>query len=209
MYSVNEWYVMLEVFDKKTCNKLKSLANNWEEAMVDTQQGISEEERLTGVKGDFKADSQIRISDVYWTNDQWVYDTIWPYMKEANEISGWRYDITAAEPMQITRYQKGGFYKFHRDGMGDHLSVFKDPSNEWRYNKVRKLSMTVLLNDAYEGGEFQFASYSKLKGRVTKPEFEKTGSIIVFPSWMEHRVAPITKGIRYSLVCWFLGPPFV
>ena len=35
------------------------------------------------------------------------------------------------------------------------------------------------------------------------------GSVIVFPSSMEHRVAPVTKGIRYSVVCWFLGPPFV
>ena len=35
------------------------------------------------------------------------------------------------------------------------------------------------------------------------------GSVIVFLSSMEHRVAPVTKGTRYSVVCWFLGPPFV
>jgi PKHD-type hydroxylase len=37
----------------------------------------------------------------------------------------------------------------------------------------------------------------------------KTGSVIVFPSDTEHRVTPVTKGIRYSLVAWFLGPPYV
>jgi len=43
---------------------------------------------------------------------------------------------------------------------------------------------------------------------ISVPEFNKTGSIVVFPSDMEHRVAPVTKGIRYSLVVWFVGPPF-
>ena len=68
--------------------------------------------------------------------------------------------------------------------------------------------MTVLLNDDYEGGEFQFATYNQEKCTIDTAKFNKTGSIIVFPSDMEHRVAPVTKGIRYSLVIWFLGPPF-
>jgi len=68
--------------------------------------------------------------------------------------------------------------------------------------------MTVLLHDNYEGGEFQFATLNQEKCIITSPEFNKTGMIIVFPSDMEHRVAPVTKGTRYSLVVWFLGPPF-
>ena len=69
--------------------------------------------------------------------------------------------------------------------------------------------MTVLLNDDYEGGDFQFAQYSKEKCNVISVEQNKIGSIIVFPSYMEHRIIPITKGLRYSLVVWFVGPPFV
>jgi PKHD-type hydroxylase len=67
--------------------------------------------------------------------------------------------------------------------------------------------MTILLNDSFEGGQFEFASYSKGNCTVTPLEMKK-GQVIVFPSHMEHRVAPVTKGTRYSLVCWFLGPPF-
>jgi len=210
MYSVNEWYIFHEVLDKKTCNKIKRFAkNNWETSQVDTQQGITDEERRTGKKGDYKSDPKLRISDVSWVTDQWVYDTIWPFMQEANEKAGWGYHIKAAESMQITRYRKGGFYYFHRDGYGDQLSAYQNPQNAFLHGHVRKLSMTTLLSDNYEGGAFEFASYGKEKCNISAPEFNKVGSIIVFPSIMEHRVAPITKGVRYSLVTWFLGPPFV
>ena len=70
------------------------------------------------------------------------------------------------------------------------------------------LSYKSGLNDDFEGGEFEFAHCEGGEFSVAKPEFEKSGSIIVFPSFMEHRVAPVTRGVRYSLVTWFLGPPF-
>ena len=204
----NEWYIFQGALDKKTCNKIKRLAkDNWEESSVDTSKGVTDEERITGSKGDYKPDHETRISDVSWVTDQWVYDTIWPFMQEANEKAGWGYHIKAAESMQITRYRKGGFYNFHRDGNGDHLSAYHQPNNAFMHGHVRKLSMSVMLNDNFEGGAFEFASYDKEHCEITPIE-ATAGSVIVFPSSMEHRVAPITKGIRYSVVCWFLGPPF-
>ena len=92
--------------------------------------------------------------------------------------------------------------------MHDHLSAYDRPNQEFLHGNVRKLSMTVLLNDNYEGGEFQFATLNNEKCKIDTPKFNTTGSIVVFPSDMEHRIAPVTKGIRYSLVVWFLGPPF-
>ena len=209
MYCVNDWYYFIGAIDKNTCNAIKKLTKNkWEKSGVNTKKDITDEERKTGAKLIPGIDKNKRISDIVWTHDQWVYETIWPWMEEANEKAGWKYDIKAAEDMQITRYKKGGFYHFHRDGKGDHLSVYDKPDNEFLHGHVRKLSMTVLLNANYEGGEFQFATYGNGKCEINTPEFNKIGSIIVFPSEMEHRVAPVTKGIRYSLVVWFLGPPF-
>ena len=203
----NEWFVFNKVLDKKTCNKIKKLAQgNWVESSVDTQRETSQEERKTGRKGDYKPDPKIRISDVFWTSEQWVYDTIWPYMQQANQDAGWGYHIKAAETTQITRYKKGGFYKFHTDGNSDHLSAYNNPQNAFMHGHVRKLSMSVMLNDNFEGGAFEFASYSKEECGITPIE-AATGDIIIFPSFMEHRVAPVTKGIRYSLVNWFVGPP--
>ena len=58
-------------------------------------------------------------------------DMIWPFMVRANDDAGWKYNIKAAESTQITRYKKGGFYNFHQDGTGDHLSAYNNPGNEF------------------------------------------------------------------------------
>jgi len=129
-------------------------------------------------------------------------------MLQANENAGWNYDITAVESMQITKYKPGSFYTWHRDGPSDCLSVYNMPDSKFMHGKVRKLSMTILLNGNYQGGEFQFAHYNKMENKVETPDFKNAGSIIVFPSFLEHQVAPVTKGTRYSLVAWFVGPPF-
>ena len=210
MHSTNEWFYFTEGLDKKTCNKIRNSAKGkWDKHKVDVKIGITDEERITGVKPILGIDKKATISDVVWTTDQWIYDTIWPYMEEANERAGWKYDIRYAESMQITRYKKGGFYRFHKDSKGDHLSTYDIPDNKFLHGHVRKLSMTVLLNDNYEGGEFQFATLNGENCEIETPEFNKIGSIVVFSSDMEHKIAPVTKGIRYSLVAWFLGPPFV
>ena len=78
-------------------------------------------------------------------------------------------------------------------------------TNENIYGYARKLSMTVVLNSDFEGGEFQIRGLQK--DQQVPPL--KEGSIIVFPSFIDHRIKPVTKGVRYSLVAWFLGPPFV
>ena len=206
----NEWFVFdADAVDKKTCNKIKKWASKkWESSAVDVQQGTTDEERKTGRKGDFKPDPKVRISDVAWCNEQWLYDIIWPLMERANYEAGWRYQIKAAESCQITRYKKGGFYNFHRDGNGDHLSVYNNPQNAFMHGHVRKLSMSLMLNDNFEGGAFEFASYGKEECIITPIE-AVAGSVILFPSAMEHRVASVTKGTRYSVVCWFVGPPFI
>ena len=138
----------------------------------------------------------VRKSDIVWTKEQWVYDLIIPYMFTANEQAGWKYNIVAAQDCQVTRYTKDGFYGWHIDGIGSHNELDGD-------GNTRKLSMSIILNSDYEGGDFEMRG---LKNKV--PRLEE-GSIIVFPSFLEHRVTPVTKGIRYSLVTWFVGPPYV
>ena len=209
LYFTNEWFIFEKVIDKQTCNKIKKLGQDkWEESSVDTSKGVTDEERKTGKKPDYKPDKKARISDVFWTTEQWIYDLTWPYMTEANKIAGWKLDIKAAESMQLTRYRKGGFYNFHKDGNADHLSTYDNPENPFLHGNVRKISMSIILNDNFEGGAFEFASYSKEECSIT-PIYAKAGDIIFFPSGIEHRVAPVTKGVRYSLVNWFVGPPVV
>ena len=140
-----------------------------------------------------------RKSEVYWTTEQWIVDAIWPFMEVANELSGQMFDIERVEDIQVTKYKPGCFYEFHTDSYSSHH--FKDS-----HGKVRKLSMTVQLNDDYEGGEFQVARCCR--GKLQTETMEKAkGTVIVFPSSLEHRVKKVTSGERYSLVAWFKGPP--
>ena len=185
------WHWNKEI-SHKTCQKLIKLGKgNWDQA-----QTWGSEEKNESL-------DDIRKSDIVWITDQWVYDLIWGYMMSANELAGWKYDIRAAESIQITRYKKGGFYSWHKDGMGSHNEVRNEPDNKFLHENTRKLSMTIVLNSDFEDGDFEF------KDEYTENPKLEEGSIIVFPSFLQHRVAPITKGIRYSLVAWFLGPPFI
>ena len=148
----------------------------------------------------------IRDSNVFWIKDQKVIDLIWPYMESANKRAGFNYDITAVESIQLTRYCKEGFYSWHMDGLGSHRTAYNIPNSKFLHGKTRKLSMTILLNSDFKGGHLKI--YSCNPKQKTKQPDMSTGSIVVFPSFLFHRVTPITKGIRYSLVSWFVGPPF-
>ena len=80
------------------------------------------------------------------------------------------------------------------------------------FNKTRKLSVTVNLTDPknYKGGnlKFDFGPHSRDKRYYTCKEIRPRGSIIVFPSFVNHMVTPVTKGTRYSLVMWNCGRMF-
>tara|TARA_B110000285_G_C15099408_1_gene604084 strand:- start:63 stop:656 length:594 start_codon:yes stop_codon:yes gene_type:complete len=151
------------------------------------------------VGDDDKVDLKTRKTDVVFSNDEWLYDICWEYLKTANKNANWNFEISSCEPMQVTKYKKGGHYDFHLDGNG--FTKYNTPDNIFTHGKTRKLSMTIILSEDYEGGEFEFFDDKKLIK-------EKMGTVIVFPSYIVHRVKPITKGVRYSLVNWFCGKPF-
>ena len=116
------------------------------------------------------------------------------YIESANHQAGWGYSITGQEQTQLSRYKSAdqGHYDWHMDaGL---------PEN----GNQRKLSIVMLLSDPadYEGGELQF------KGIEDRKILTKQGSIVVFPSFIEHKVTPVTKGVRYTAVTWVNGPSF-
>lgn len=151
-----------------------------------------------------KLHKKTRDSDVAWCDDDWLYEICWSYLNTANVNGNWNFKISSCEPMQITRYKKNGHYNFHFDGNG--FTRYNMPEDQELHGKTRKLSMSIILNENYEGGEFEFFDGGVDRNTLIK---EKTGTVIVFPSYFVHRVRPVTKGTRYSLVAWFTGEPFV
>ncbi len=140
------------------------------------------------------ADTSVRSSDVAWLSGNIaVQDILWGYVKAANQ-NAFHFQVENICDIQFTEYHanKGGHYDWHIDV-------------NWDGNEVRdrKLSVTVQLSDTseYEGGGFEFAECQTpdVSSRVK-------GTVLVFPSYLQHRVLPITSGTRKSLVAWFEGP---
>jgi PKHD-type hydroxylase len=155
-----------------------------------------------------------RNSNIVWLNEKWIYKEIQPYIKEANKQAGWNYDWDFSEPCQFTKYKLNQYYDWHSDSWDKPYDKSEDINT---YGKIRKLSVTCQLTDGseYTGGELQFdcRNYDphmrdEDKHVLTVKEILPKGSIVVFPSFVWHRVQPVTRGTRYSLVIWNLGYPF-
>lgn len=183
-----DYWIFQNEIDEFTCKRISNLGSKkWKNAEVGQ------------INGHIGLDKKIRQTDVYFSNDDWLYDICWQYLHIANRNANWNFQIDSVEAMQVTRYRENGHYDFHLDGNG--FTRWDEPKNHYIHGKTRKLSMTIVLNEDYEGGEFEFFNNDTLIK-------EKMGTIIVFPSYMLHKVRPVTKGMRYSLVAWFNGEPF-
>ena len=145
-----------------------------------------------------------RSSNIVWMDPTWIYRELHPLVHEANKNAGWNYHWDWSEQCQFTKYD--GSKKQHYDW-------HTDSSNRTNENgKIRKLSMTVALVDGseYEGGDFEINLNTPEKEEIHVIKQAKSkGSVTIFPSFVWHRVKPVTSGTRYSLVNWHQGRPFV
>ena len=141
-------------------------------------------------------DTKKRITTISWIPFKAMpemYRDIERTMLQANNNHFGFEGMQLTEFGQFTHYHTGGFYDWHTDN--DVLGKHQPP--------VRKISMTLLLSDpsTFEGGDLEFMDDKK----VAKL---RQGQAIFFASWLRHRVKPVTKGERQSLVMWFGGPSF-
>ena len=141
-------------------------------------------------------DTKKRVTTISWIpfNEMpEMYNDLNRFIQRANLNHYGFDDIQITEQAQFTEYPEGGFYDWHMDC---DVNMAHEPP-------VRKISMTLLLNDPseFQGGELELMAPGK-KVNLTQ------GHAITFASFLNHRVAPVTKGVRQSLVVWFGGKPF-
>ena len=152
-----------------------------------------------------------RDSDIVWMSDRWIYKEIQPYIHQANIGAGWNFQWDFSESCQFTKYNKGQYYDWHCDGWDKPYDKPDEPNS---HGKIRKLSVSVTLSDPkhYKGGELEFDFRNKdpdKKPNIMKcKEILPKGSLVVFPSFVWHRICPVKSGERNSLVIWNLGYPF-
>ena len=143
-----------------------------------------------------KIDTKTRTSHISWIPFKKMtemYKQLELVMKQTNGNHFGFDDMQITEMAQYTEYPEGGFYDWHTD---NDVNCANEPP-------VRKISMTCLLSPEheFEGGDLELMK----EGKAAKL---KQGHAIFFASFVRHRVAPVTRGNRKSLVMWFGGTPF-
>ena len=154
-------------------------------------------------------DPEVRKTSIHFIKDKdnKVNKLVWHFLREANKIQ-FNYDLTYFQPIQFGEYKDGGFYGWHKDDDGNAID---EP------NEIRKLTAVLVVSnpDTFEGGELQFYNGDRPMedmGEITAEQvtndIKSQGSVVVFDSRDWHRVTPVTKGVRHSIVCWTVGPNF-
>lgn len=143
-------------------------------------------------------ETEIRNSEIHWLkyddNTKWLYDKLARLVMLGNKEK-WNFSLhSILDTIQYTKYyDSGNHYDWHLDlGLGS--------------TNGRKVSITVQLSDPdeYEGGDFQIMRGPRIE---TLPKTK--GTVLLFPSYLLHRVTPVTKGVRKTLVLWVGGHPFI
>ena len=148
-----------------------NMANNWQMAQISD---LSVDEKQRNCQNTILENKN---------HDEYIYFCSAEAVKKYNEKFG-GISISKDVGYLLLKYEQGGFYKQHVDS-------YK--------NEVRTLTMSIMLNSDYEGGNWMFFNGEY----VLKPE---AGSAIIFPSnfMYPHEISPILNGTRYSIVTWFL-----
>jgi PKHD-type hydroxylase len=182
-----------KALDKKTCQKIIKLGLSRKKSKA-----------VVGKDKDSTKNLNIRNSNVTFLNENWIYDIIRKYVDIANKNAKWEFELVKSEHVQFTVYKKGHFYTWHQD-------CWPEPDQN---NFNRKLSVIIQLSNPkdYKGGELEFFMGNPTvefdKNIVITKDINQQGTIFVFPSYYYHRVRPVTKGTRYSLVNWIVGQKF-
>lgn len=172
------------VFTKEECAKILSSAVNSNEAYI-SDKVVNHDIRKTITK------------EIPLNNDNtWIFNRIFNIVKKVNH-KYYNFDIKYLGEVHVLEYQKDHFYDWHID-LGSSIATCS-----------RKISAVVFLSDRndYEGGELDWITPSSVVEDTFSPSQEQ-GSMILFPSFMFHKVKPVTKGVRHTLVTWTHGDTF-
>jgi PKHD-type hydroxylase len=164
------------------------------DVILENMQSLPFQEALvaSGSEGDDL--HQVRKSEIKWIPQnphfKWIYDRLAKLIIEANETL-WQFDLSGIlDNIQFTVYHEGGgHYDWHLDIGPRELS--------WR-----KISLTIQMSEDedYQGGELEF-----MRGPNAIKAPRGKGVVVIFPSYLLHRVSPVTKGTRKSMVLWVGG----
>ena len=191
----------------RLCNEILKLGLTLDAAPA--QVGGSAPENIDKVKRDSKV--------TWFHDDEWIFELINPLVRKANKEAGWNFQYDFSESAQFTHYKPGQYYGWHCDSWSE---PYNHPGAR-THNKIRKLSSILMLSDQseYTGGVLELDARQDDPDKSTghgqliyiDPQvipLHQKGDLIIFPSFMWHRVTPVASGVRYSLPMWYVGDPW-
>jgi len=149
-----------------------------------------------GIISNYEVDLSIRnVKTLTLDKSEWITSIFQYYGFDAN-FENFQYRIEGVSNVQFLKYEPGMFYRVHCD----------TSPNRNSQSFYRKLTVVLDLSDPsdYEGGTFVIYGDALSPIKLNQQQ----GSVHVFPSYLNHKVNPIKKGVRYSMVSWILGEPF-
>ncbi len=136
--------------------------------------------------------SSIRKSSIKWLSDEALKQRLWSFVCTANQ-QAFDVDVACEADLQFTSYygDHAGHYDWHQD-----VHFASQEAQD------RKISVTIQLSAQadYSGGDFLFEDVQ------SSANFKAKGTALLFPSYLRHKVTPVTSGVRHALVAWFFGP---
>lgn len=188
-YAVPFWYSKTDRLTDEACDEIIKLGK---------ENGL-DEAGIYGATTNKKVDNKnTRVTNVSWFPKGHILETVLQSYTSLANLEAWNFVVTDKETIQFGEYKRGGFYNWHTDSSLNPNVPF------------RKLSVTVNLSDPkdYEGGNFEMKNPIGIELKMPMGQLRKRGTVIVFPSFLQHRVTEVKRGTRYSLVQWYNGPEF-
>ena len=174
------WY--LTNIDPALCDEVVAEASTRDfnvASMGETAADLNDEYRNTAIQ--------------FLPTGHWLENSLKDNATRANQECNWNYSLSGNEQIQFAKYTEKQLYNWHTDTFLLGLKPLD-----------RKITVVCLLNDPKEflGGEFKVRLYQEYIAPLQK------GSVVAFPSILEHCVTPVISGVRYSATMWLNGEKF-
>jgi PKHD-type hydroxylase len=182
---VEDWAFIDNVFTEEECKKIIEYGNSKDKIKGGIIYDMTR--RDTQVREEYR---KVNVARMLVDKDNlWIYDKISDALHYANEKYFNLHVTGFTEDLQFAEYNEGDFFVTHVDKT---------------FNRtIRKLSCTMMLNTEYEGGDLVIET----QGTTATTE-KQVGRMIVFPSYIPHKITKVTSGTRYSIFGWATGNPF-
>ena len=184
-----DYLILYDLIDKNKIIKINNFIENNYDSIED------EKDSATNINNDIKKTSQVKLIR-FKKLKHLINDTLEMALLINNENFGYNlFSKNDYDNFLLSKYshKNKSKYDYHTDGA-------RVPHYDTKLSFIINVSL-----ETYEGGKFMIHNNDEYEIK----EFTKPGNAILFKSYLNHKVTPVTKGERRSLTYFMKGPKFI